>query len=320
MSGTPSDEKQSIAITASDNRGKPKRSAMILVKTANEESTFEVNQDGVELKIDGEREFLIPTVESTVVVNVAATTIWDVNIPSDAQWVTADVLNGNNDGAISLTISKNPEPRERSTYIYFESAWPSLKDSVLIIQKTDAIPITEEYFESGPSVVFNATLTAAPGSGSEFLKSKPFKFSYGKYTVNFSNIQIARTSSTMLMNITTVDKHNEGISWGANASPNYTDGWASEYWVYSPFGNVRRQRIDNDILRSEIKKYVIDIKNSATPGKIDIDFYINDTLLKNEQGDDAFAETMVLTFWIYNYYDKENEAIFEPSSFIYEPY
>lgn len=324
VSGTPSDEKQSIAITASDNRGKPKRSAMILVKTANEESTFEINQDGVELKIDGEREFLIPTVESTVVVNVAATTIWDVNIPSDAQWVTADVLNGNNDGAISLTISKNPEPRERSTYIYFESAWPSLKDSVLIIQKTDAIPITEEYFESGPSVVFNddgsATLTAAPGSGSEFLKSKPFKFSYGKYTVNFSNIQIARTSSTMLMNITTVDKHNEGISWGANASPNYTDGWASEYWVYSPFGNVRRQRIDNDILRSEIKKYVIDIKKSATPGKIDIDFYINDTLLKNEQGDDAFAETMVLTFWIYNYYDKENEAIFEPSSFIYEPY
>lgn len=324
MSGVPSDEKQSIAITASDNNGKPKRSANITVKTANDESSFEVKQDGVDLKIDGESEFLIPTVGSTVIVNLLATTNWSVNIPSDVEWITADVLNGNNDGSVSLTISKNPEYRERNIYVYFESAWPSLKDSVLITQKTDAIPITEEYFESNPSVVFNedgsATLTAAPGSGSLYLKSKPFEFSYGKYTVNFSNIQIARTSSTMLMNLTTPDKHNEGISWGANASPNYTDGWASEYWVDAPFGSKKRQRVDNDILRGDIEKFVIDIKKSATPGKIDIDFYINNTLLISEQGDDAFPETMVLTFWTYNYYDKENEAIFEPSSFLYEPY
>ena len=122
------------------------------------------------------------------------------------------------------------------------------------------------------------------------------------------------------MSITAPNTTNGGIAWGAYANPSASDGWESEYWVDAPFGSKKRQRIDNDILRSEIKKYVIDIRKSDTPGKIEIDFYINDTLLKSEQGNDAFLETMVLTFWTYNYYDKENEAIFEPSSFIYEPY
>lgn len=134
MSGVPSDKANSISVSALDNRGKPKRSAKIIVKAANEQVEFVVQQQGIELKVVGQKDFLVKSNKSTLLVDILATTNWIVNIPTKTDWITANVLTGNNNGTITFTISENKKTRERSSYIYFETAWPSLKDSILITQ------------------------------------------------------------------------------------------------------------------------------------------------------------------------------------------
>jgi hypothetical protein len=328
LNGTPSDQEQTISVTASSNAGQEKRSAVVLIKTNDQQKELVVNQAGISFEIDGEKTVYVPKTESNLEVNLVTTSSWSVNIPQASDWITADVNSGAGDGTITFTVGENPGIFQRRSYVYFETPLASLKDSILIIQQADAIPFTAEYFVGVPanSVTFNedgsATLYAGPGTGSKVLKSTLSEFSYGKYTVHFSDIVIPYTSGTMLMSITTPDKTFGGISWGAFAKEAYTDSWASEYWISDAFGSKIRQRFDNDVLREDIEKYVIDVRKSETEGKVDIDFYINDILLKSEQGNDGFAsgDPMILSFWIYNFYDKVNPAVFEPISLIYEPY
>lgn len=258
------------------------------------------------------------------IAKLSSNTSWQISIPESAQsWISVDKTSGNNDATINFTMISNFGPF-RSAYVYIKSVPELVEDSILINQ-IGSIPFTEDYFNKD-NATFNsdgsATLYAAPKTGSKKLTSKINDFSYGKYTVEFENIQIAVTSSTMLMCITKEGNQNGGISWGANANPKYSDGWASEYWISDAFGSKIRKRLDNDILRADIKKYIIDIRKSDTEGMIDIDFYINDELQVSETGLDGFAngDPYTLTFWIYNYYDHENAAIFQPLSLIYEPY
>ncbi|TKG93999.1 hypothetical protein EYV94_14690 [Puteibacter caeruleilacunae] len=261
----------------------------------------------------------------TLEVAVSSNTSWTLEIPEEAQeWLSVDKTSGTKSETVTFTIAAN-SGLSRTVDVLFETN-PALIEETLTIDQQGAIPFTEEFFEGNSDVTFNAdgsaTLTAAPGTGSKKLVSKISNFSYGRYTVNFSDIQIGRNASTMLMCITKKGKINGGISWGAFAKGSYSDSWASEYWLSDAFGSKKRQRFDNDILREDIKSYTIDVKRSATAGMVDVDFYINDQLLKSDKGMDGFAEgePMILTFWIYNVYDKENTAIFEPSTLLYEPY
>ncbi len=328
MNGTPSDQEQTISVTASSNAGQEKRSAVVLIKTNDQQKELVVNQAGIGFEIDGEKTRYVSQTGSSLEVNLVTTSSWSVVIPQSNDWISANVNSGDGDGTVTFTVGENPGLYQRKSYVYFETPLASLKDSILIVQKADPIPFTAEYFVGVPanSVTFNddgsATLYAAPGSGSKVLKSTISDFSYGKYTVYFSDIVIAYTSGTMLMSITAQDKTYGGISWGAFAKETYTDSWASEYWISDAFGSKIRQRFDNDVLREDIEKFIIDVRKSETEGKVDIDFYINDILLKSEQGNDGFAsgDPMILSFWIYNYYDKANPAVFEPISLIYEPY
>ena len=283
-----------------------------------------IYQQGIYLEVENAPE-QIAVAGGSIEVQISSNTNWNLTIPESAQsWLSVDNISGSNNSTLNFTVLENIG-QSRSVYVYLESDPAMVEDSILFDQ-LGAIPFTEEYFNGGSGVTFNsdgsATLYAAPGTGSKTLTSKISDFSYGKYTVYFKDIQIAYTSSTMLMCITTADKFNGGISWGANANASFSDGWASEYWVSDGFGSKIRKRVDNDILRDDIEKYIIDIKKSETPGMVVIDFYINDELIVSEEGLDGFAsgDPMILTFWIYNYYDKENAAVFEPSKLIYEPY
>lgn len=324
--GLASDEEQAISVTAESNSGQEKRSASIVVKTSDTETEFLVWQSGVGFEIAGEREFEIPAAGGSVTSSLESTTTWEVIIPEDCDWLSANSLSGSGNGDVVFTADQNPAPMPRSTYVYFNTPLESLNDSILISQETDAILFTEENFEANSWITFNddgsATLYAGPGTGSRYMKSKINDFSYGKYTVYFSDIQIGYTATTMQMCITTEDNFNGGLSMGTIGKDSYSDDWAFEYWISDDFGSLKRQREDNDILRDDIVSYTIDVRKSADEGKVDIDFYINDILLASKQGNDGFASgnPFILSFWIYNYYDKENAAVFEPHSLVYEPY
>ncbi len=260
---------------------------------------------------------------------VNSNTAWNVIIPEGAEsWLSVDETGGNKNETLNFTIAEN-SGEVRSTYVMVESNSGLIKDSLLISQN-GAILITEEFFAASANsinnVTFNsdgsATLTAPPGSGSKNLVSKRDDFSYGKYTINFSNYQMAITNSTMLVSICPPNELRGGVAWGSFAKPTFSDGWASVYWLTNGFGSQKNKRFDTDLPRDGIEKFIIDVKRSATAGIVDVDFYVNDQLLKSVQGTDGFAagDPMILSFWIYNFYDKVNPAIFEPSSLIYEPY
>ena len=311
-------------VTTKDN-GSLRKSGKIYIQDRNDKVTDSISiyQNGIYVEIANKpNKIAIKGGNESVKIN--ANTGWSVIIPEDAKsWLSVDKAMGSNDQMLNFTITRNTGVA-RSTYVKVKSNPTLIVDSILFSQ-FGAIPFTAEFFE-GEEITYNAdgsaTLFAAPGTESRILKSKMSNFSYGKYTVKFAGITIARESSTMLMTITASSKFNGGISWGAYASPKYSDGWASEYWVSDGFGNKVRERFDNDILRDDIKEFAIDIRRSKTAGMVDIDFYINNKLLKSEQGTDGFSKgtPMIVTFWIYNYYDKENPAIFRPLSLIYEPY
>ncbi len=326
VSGEPSEQPQTIQVTASGNVGQPKRTATITVQTGNEKKEFEVRQAGLKLEVVGEREFTVSPTESTVIVNITSSSDWVINIPAESDWIIANVPSGNGDESVSLTINENVGFRKRSAYVYFETVQGSLKDSVLITQQTIAIPFTEEFFEANNKVVFNedgsATLTAPPGSGSVELKSKISNFSYGKYTIHFSNYQMAITNSTMLVSICPPSQVRGWVAWGSFAKATYSDGWASVYWLSDSFGNQKNIRFDTDVPRDGIETFTIDVKQSSIAGMVDVDYYVNSQLLQSAQGTDGFAagDPMILSFWIYNFYDKENPAVLEPSTLIYEPY
>lgn len=265
---------------------------------------------------------------STANVQVNSNTSWNLTIPEEAEsWITVDKTTGNNDETVSFTIDENLE-ESRSAYVILESVPALIKDSVLVAQN-GLIPFTEEFFypheNATNDVTFNidgsATLKAPPGTGSRNLMSKIDNFSYGKYTINFSDYQLAESSSTMLMCITKAGNLNGGISLGTYASPSLSDGWAAQYRLVDGFGDKTMQ-VDNDIPRDAIEKFTIDVKKSDTAGLVDVDLYINDQLISSEEVLDGFADgsPYILSFWIYNYYDSANPAVFEPISLIYVPY
>lgn len=323
--GLSSEESQTITVTASSNIGQEKRSATIFVQTKDKEMSFVVKQAGNRLNVIGDKELLVSIDGSDQIISLDASSNWTLTIPSDCDWITSDVSEGTGSGDVTLKVAAYDGNFQRKSYVYFESSAISLKDSVLIIQKPDPVKFTSEFFNEGAGITFNddgsATLYANPGSV-RTLKSKINNFSYGKYTINFSDFQIAVTSSTMLMSIAPEGKDVGGISLGVNANPKYSDGWSAEYWITETFGSKIRQRVDNDISRDDISKFVVDVRKSDTEGIVDIDFYINDELVKSDTGIDGFAsgDPYILTFWIYNVYDKENPAVFEPATLIYEPY
>lgn len=282
-----------------------------------------IYQNGIYLDILNKR-IDIPMKGGNGAVKIESNTDWLILISEHAKsWLSVDRTSGSNDQILNFTIDKN-SGLSRSTYVKVMSNPYLVLDSILFTQ-SGVIPFTEKFFE-GDDITFNsdgsATLFADPGSESRVLRSKATNFSYGKYIVNFADVKIARESSTMLMSITSSNKFNGGISWGVYASPKYTDGWASEYWLSDGFGSKVRQRFDNDILRADIKSFVIDVKRSKTSGMVDIDFYINDILLKSEKATDGFlsGNPMIISFWIYNYYDKTNSAVFRPITLSYEAY
>ncbi len=315
-----------ISLVSLKDNGSLRKSGQVFVYDRNDliADTVTIYQQGLYLEVvnaPGQ----IAIAGGNLEVGLNANTDWNLTIPESAQsWLSVDKTSGNGDETLTFTVQPNIG-LSRSVYVKLESDPPLVMDSILFDQQGE-IPFTEEFWHANASVTFNsdgsATLYAAPKTGSKYMKSKLEDFSYGKYTVTFENIQIAQSSSTMLMCITTADKFNGGISWGAIAKTSYSDGWASEYWISDSFGSKMRQRVDNDILRADIKKYVIDVRKSETPGMVNIDYYINDQLLVSEEGLDGFAkgDPMVLSFWIYNYYEKEVAAIFQPKSLVYEPY
>lgn len=261
----------------------------------------------------------------TVEIALSSNSDWVITIPESAEsWLSVDQTSGSDDATVTFTIGENDGPF-RSAYVLVETDPALVADSVNI-QQLGAIPFTEEYWNSNSSVTFNddgsATLYAGPGTGSRNLKSKITDFSYGKYTVYFSDIQIPSSSCTMLMSISAPDAVVGGIAWGCFANSNYSDSWASEYWLYDNFGSTQRQRFDNDILRDDVEKFIVDVRKSDDEGMVDIDFYINDQLLKSVQAVDGFASggEYCVNFWIYNYYNKTEAAVFEPISLLYEPY
>lgn len=315
----------SVTLITTKENGSLRKSGKIYVYDRNDllADSLTIYQNGIYVDIEN-RPGEIPLKGGSASVDIKSNTSWTITIPEDANdWLSVDKSSGEGGQVLNFTIDRNPGI-SRKAYVKVESS-PSLVTDTILITQVGAIPFTEEFFV-GDNITYNsdgsATLRAAPGTDSQSMKSTLTNFSYGKYTVKFADIQIARTSSTMLMSITAPNKFNGGISWGAYAGPAYSDGWASEYWISDAFGSKVRQRFDNDILRGDIKEYTIDVKKSLTPGMVDIDFYINDQLLKSETGTDGFAQgnPMIVSFWIYNYYDKENAAIFKPSTLTYEPY
>ncbi|MDC1105551.1 BACON domain-containing carbohydrate-binding protein [Prolixibacteraceae bacterium] len=285
--------------------------------------SISIFQNGLYLKITTTLD-KFETTGGASVLSVSSNTAWTVEVPEEAKdWISIDKMSGDQDGTLNMTVSEN-KGGTRSTYIKVNSD-PELTADSILVEQIGSLPFTQDYWNANEFVTFNAngsaTLLADAKTGTRTLKSKLSNFSYGKYTIEFSDLQIPSSVSTMLMCITKADKVNGGISWGFFANPRYSDGWASEHWISDDFGSTKRQRVDNDILKTDIKKLIIDIKKSNKDGMVDIDFYINDQLIRSEHGVDGFAngDDYCISFWIYNMYSTES-AIFEPKSLLYEPY
>ena len=173
-----------------------------------------------------------------------------------------------------------------------------------------------------------ATLLANGGDPDQRTMSIDAGFSYGKYTAEFSVLQMAPEDVNLTMSLVRAPTRQLELAVGFLTRTDFTNGYRVQWrrsrdWVNADFINSVTY-LDSTVPKENIKSLGIDIRKSGKPNTVDVDFYLNDVILESIEAVDVVAmvkgegKPLFLNFWILN------SKLLGPSSLrvkvIYEPH
>ena len=230
--GDESGEKVGITITIPENAGS-RRSGSITVKTAYEEYTFTINQDGVVIEQAEPSESGIIQFgwsETEKIVQVRSNTAWEVKVPSEySDWMEAEAIS---ESELKLTVKPSNKLSTRSAHVELSTVQliPGFENVIFNIEQRP------QYWFAGNQVTIdeetgNAKMMAVVGNN---IVSN-YSFKKGRLTFDFEELNL--TSTTRLV-------FNMWPSWGntnfhfwlrSDASTQFTSGGSGFSWEQKQF-------------------------------------------------------------------------------------
>lgn len=153
----------------------------------------------------------------------------------------------------------------------------------------------------------SATLLANGGDPDQRTMSINSDFGYGKYTAEFSELQMAPEDVNLTMSLNKTSSRQVELGWGFRTREDFVNGYKLMWrrdreWEKGD----KRGDFDSTMPMEGIESISIDVKPPKSPGTVDVDLYLNNVLMKSMEATDVIAdlkaagEPLFLNFWILN--------------------
>lgn len=277
--GNENGEKETITITIPQNTGAI-RSAEITVKTAFQEETFTITQDGIviETKNEEEADNRMSGIGEEKVIEINSSVEWKVEVPAEYRdWLSAEA-DGNN---LKLNATFNNRFVERAGYVllYPKMNVPGFEGVPVKVTQPRSISLNRGTESIDPETGY-ATIQSV--SSSRYVTN--FGLRKGKITWEFDKIDMPDSNSAFDMN---------GDTWSFGDGTSYIHAWlrpesakqASELWAQWDWTDSAFRLEDFDLSISDVKSVAIESMNDPeNEGKICIVMYVNGKEVTRHKG------------------------------------
>lgn len=277
--GNENGEKETITITVPQNTGAI-RSAEITVKTAFQEETFTITQDGIVIETKNEED-AVNTMsgegeEKTIEINSSVE--WKIEIPAEyKEWLSAEA--DGNQLKLSTTFNNLFVPRTGHILLYPKMNVPGFEGVPIEVTQPRNMSLNRGE-ETVDPVTGYATIQS---TGSSRYVSN-FGLRKGKITWEFDKIDMPDSNSAFDMN---------GDTWSFGDGTSYIHAWlrpesanqASELWAQWDWTDSAFRLENFGLSMSDVKSVAIEAKDDPeNEGKICIVMYVNGKEVTRHKG------------------------------------